>query len=469
MENNANTFKGLVHISPGKPMALVPTEDISKLKLKPEQQELHNAIGKSMRAYIDTIKELLDGKYAHLKEYAPRHLRDSTNILAVCCQDGIIVRYDINPAHQEPKPSVAVGYAKETISQLTPVISESVVYCHPDKNFKSLIPEKGPEIKLTKGDIRTGREVPIFHARLGFDIVIPPISDSLPKPPSKPYCLISVRNELEIGLTGKLLPTEHSTKKERTFFIRYKLRLPLGWECIEVFLYPELTQWKPEYAKIWAENDLLASVVAVQYRDRQLNNLDPNAAARAEIAKLLYEYRKLLDSEPSGEEPLQLFLTEHPELLCSTYIKVKPKLEIGPYITDFVFQEASRDYLLVELEKSTDSLFIKNGDTSSKLNHARNQISDWRRYIEDNLHTVQRELDLTDISSNPRGLVVIGRSGSLNADNKRKLATLLNESPNTKIMTYDDVFDNAKAVVENLLGPLWLESGKTEVYYLPEQ
>ena len=41
-----------------------------------------------------------------------------------------------------------------------------------------------------------------------------------------------------------------------------------------------------------------------------------------------------------------------------------------------------------------------------------------------------------------------------------------NESPKVRIMTYDDVLDNAKAVGENLLGPMWDVVGNTEVYYL---
>ncbi len=65
--------------------------------------------------------------------------------------------------------------------------------------------------------------------------------------------------------------------------------------------------------------------------------------------------------------------------------------------------------------------------------------------------------------------IVIGRSNSLTEENKRKLVALENESPKTKIMTYDDVLVNAKAVVENLLGPIWETYGATEVFYLPDK
>ena len=83
-----------------------------------------------------------------------------------------------------------------------------------------------------------------------------------------------------------------------------------------------------------------------------------------------------------------------------------------------------------------------------------------------NLNTVQQELGLKDISTNPSSLIVIGRSQSLSSTDRRQLTTIENESPKLKIMTYDDVYENAKAVVENLLGPIWENPGNTQIYYL---
>ncbi|HLM02710.1 MAG TPA: Shedu anti-phage system protein SduA domain-containing protein, partial [Pyrinomonadaceae bacterium] len=190
-----------------------------------------------------------------------------------------------------------------------------------------------------------------------------------------------------------------------------------------------------------------------------------NADARRKFEQLFQAFKSLLDSNPEREEVLQQFLKENPSLLCPSYIKLFPKLALGNHITDFVFREATGDYLLVELERSTLRLFKNNGDLSADLNHALGQITDWKRYIEDNLPSIQRELGLTEISSNPKSLVVIGRSQTLSSDNKRKLATIENERPKTKILTYDDVLQNAKVVVENLLGPISAASGQSRVFY----
>jgi hypothetical protein len=142
-----------------------------------------------------------------------------------------------------------------------------------------------------------------------------------------------------------------------------------------------------------------------------------------------------------------------------------PKLQLGATVTDFVFCDATQDYLLVELERSTLPLFRQDGHPTADLTHAQGQILDWKRYLEDNLQTVQRELGLAGITPNPNGLLVIGRSHTLHPRDRRKLQTMANESPKLRVMTYDDLYENAKAVFENLLGPLWDPGGATQIYY----
>ena len=143
------------------------------------------------------------------------------------------------------------------------------------------------------------------------------------------------------------------------------------------------------------------------------------------------------------------------------------KLQLGATVTDFVFCDAGQEYILVELEPSTLRLFRNDGHPTARLTHAHGQIHDWKRYLEDNLPTVQRELGLAGITPSPNGLIVMGRSQSLLPENRRKLQTMTSESPRLRIMTYDDVYENAKAVFENLLGPIWDAGGNTQIYYPP--
>jgi hypothetical protein len=86
-----------------------------------------------------------------------------------------------------------------------------------------------------------------------------------------------------------------------------------------------------------------------------------------------------------------------------------------------------------------------------------------------NVKTVRDELGLAGISTAPNSLIVIGRSHMLTEETRRALVTTNNTSPKIRILTYDDVYDRAKAVIENLLGPIWDQPGGTKVYYVKDR
>ncbi|MFC1926788.1 Shedu anti-phage system protein SduA domain-containing protein [Chloroflexota bacterium] len=450
-------------IPAGMPISMTQIDDIS-YDPTDEQLKIGKAIGLTIRSYMKTVKELLKNKYSNIRDYAPSHLSIPGMVFIFCCTDGIIIRYDSNP-----ESKVAVCYSNLSLSEFVPKISEEVVNCHIDRDSESNHPAKGVELTLFAVDMNSGVQNKLFSVNIRYDIVVEQPAGPLPSPPAKPYCLLSINNTMEIRLLGESLASENSSKTGKRFMMCTPLTLPVGWSCIEVFPNTDPKYWKPKYAPIWAENDLLAAVVRRQVQENKLNTLDPKAESRMQFAKLLQSYQQLLDSDPNKEEILQNFLKENPVLLCPAHIQIWPKLALGAHKTDFVFQDAIGDYLLVELEKSIDPLFLKNGDRSHALKHAQDQVSDWRRYIEDNPTTVRSELGLKGISSNPRSLIVIGRSNSLMPKDRRILQTMENESPRSKIMTYDDLYHSTKVIIENLLGPLWEEMGNTRIYFLTDK
>ncbi len=455
-------IKANIRFTGGGPMQISEraTEDTSGLSR--DQNAIVRQVGETVDAYLKSAEELLNGKYAALRDSAPPHLADRGNVLAACCADGAVIRYE----RKANETNVMAGWVEQDLPDVASLFSENVIHCYFDRNYTSTVPTTGTEFRLCVQDRHATTQRQLASARIGFDAVIEK-PECLPQPPHKPFCLLSVRNTCELQLVGQFVQDDPHGQEGRQFVMRTPFRLPVGWQCIEVFPFFRVEDWKPEYATVWAETDLLAAVAAHQCQERQFESLDPNAAARKEWAQRLQSFKDLLDSDPQREEVLQSFLRRHPFLLCPTYTRMWPKLALGKWKTDFVFCDATQEYLLVELERSTLPLFVKDGHTSSQLNHACGQIQDWKRYLEDNLTTVQCELDLTGISANPRSLVVIGRSATLTRENRRKLTTIENGAPKTKILTYDDVYENAKAVLENLFGHLWDIEGETRIYYLP--
>lgn len=446
------------------PLEISDEPDENAADLSPEQTEIVRKVGGVVKAYLQAVQKLIDTKYVHIKEWAPVHLADPGTVLVVCCADSVIIRYD----RKTDTMRVISSWMSETLSDVVPLLSQGLLHCYPERTYVSSVPTTGFELRLSKVEPITGLKEDFATAKIGFDAVLER-PEHLPEAPEKPFCLVSLRNSLEIQIMGEMLGDGTGGEQPQQFLTRTTVRLPVGWECMEVFPYFNVEQWDTKYTALWAENDLLAAVVAGQFREGQFQSLDPNASARRQFALLLNDYKALLDSNPDREEILQVFLRKHPALLCPTHTRFWPKLALGARETDFVFLEASNDYVLVELERSTHRLFKKDGDLTQALNHARGQVIDWRRYLEDNLATVQRELGLVGISANPKSLIVIGRSQPLTSQNRRKLVSIENESPRLKIMTYDDVYENAKAVIENLLGTIWEVYGNTQVYYLPPE
>jgi hypothetical protein len=428
----------------------------------PAQQAILRQVGDTLLAYRQALNDLLGGRLAHLKPHLQPYLSAPCNIVALCCDDGAVVRYE----RTNTQPKLVVGWLRDSITAATNVLSQQLVYCRPSETATPPSDESGVTISIgtTDKDSSTRREV--ASLRLLFEVVLtfPPVGALFQ---AKPFCLLSVKNDLEIYLQGQLDPMGPSTSEPRAFLIRSLLRIPVGWECIEVFPFRDVGTWQPTFAPVWAENDVLANVVAATTREEQLRSLDPLSDARKTWSRVLSEFSQLLSSESIQEETLQQFLARYPSLLCPTMTRVWPKLRLGSHVTDFVFQDARGDYLLVELERPSLALFVKDGHPSAEFTHARGQVQDWWRYIEDNLSTIQRELSLAGISTHPHALLVIGRAKDLSSEHRRKLTTLQNEAPSLRVMTYDDIHASATAVIENLLGPLWNLSGRTEVFYLP--
>jgi hypothetical protein len=453
--------KGELRLEGANPMVFIEEEGEITERWAPEQESVTKAVSLSVKLYLKTAESLTAGQYAHLKDKIPTYLADPGNVLIAVCSDGIVVRYE-RRTHEQRK--LAVTVLPQGVATGAAILSQNLVHiASPDaplpdnQNF-------GVELNLSVHSPQQGTSRDIVASRIWFQVTKLPPQE--PNPPgAKPFCLLSVRNQLDLELHGVLLRSSENSVPEQPFIARSSVRLTAGWDCIEVFPGLDASAWKPDSAPLWAERDLLGAVLIAQTADAQLSNLDPRASTRRVYAALLAEFKTLLDSNPEREQVLQTFLQEHPVLLCPTHVQMWPKLPLGATVTDFVFRDATHEYFLVELERSTLSLFRQDGHPTADLTHAQGQIVDWKRYLEDNLQTVQRELNLVGISTNPNGLLVIGRSSSLLPKDRRKLQTMMNESPKLRIMTYDDVYENARAVFENLLGPMWDTGGATQIYY----
>ena len=453
--------KGLLKFESANPMALVELNEESSMVWTPEQDAAAKAVLHAIKNYIKTTEALANGKYSHLRGSIPEYMANPGNLLVSICTDGVVIRYE---KKTEAERKSAVTVIPQGIAEVAAMLSQNLVHIESAEAPPPLNENFGVDIKLTLHSPSEGVSRDIVATRIWFQTKLSTPQQAISLG-AKPYCLLSVRNQLDLELHGVVGTESDGTTPVQPFIARTSIRLIAGWECIEVFPGFKLDAWSVDFAPLWAEHDVLGAALIAQTKDAQLSALDPRASTRRQYATLLADFKALLDSNPEREQVLQAFLQNNPIILCPTHVRMWPKLPLGATITDFVFRDAIQEYILVELERSTLQLFRQDGHATADLTHAHGQIVDWKRYLADNLQTVQRELGLDGITPNPHGLLVIGRSQSLLPRDRRKLQAMTSESPKLRIMTYDDVYENAKAVFENLLGPMWDTGGNTQIYY----
>jgi hypothetical protein len=454
---------GTITVTRGKPLVFEASPDAPSATQQEGATREQSPILESIKAYRDAIRGLVEGTFRDVAPRLPRHLRGPCNTFILRCSDGVIVRTDA--AEDEPKARYAT--TEKALQEVAPWLSETVLHFPADLT-KFDPADHGAHIQMDVVNFVTGASRPIASTR--FLVVASskwPDTVQLPKPPARPPTLVSLVNEITLHMEGSVEPVERQVREvapSEQFLAYGRARLPaLGWEAIDV--YPLLSDdyWNPGLAPSWAERDLYAWLAQVNATGVDLATLDGRGAARKHYAGLLAEFGALLAGE--REEPVHQFLKSHPELLCPGHDRCWSKVPFGDRVSDFVFREPWNDYLLVELEAPHRELFRADGQQREQLTHALNQITDWIQHIQNNRERVETDLGLQGISTNPRCMVVIGRSTALDDADRRKLATIQAQNNKLRILTYDDVLATARAHLERAFGPLGMEGENVEFYF----
>lgn len=175
---------------------------------------------------------------------------------------------------------------------------------------------------------------------------------------------------------------------------------------------------------------------------------------------LIEEFELLLESAPDREEDLQNFLFQNPIFLDPLAIEIRSKHELGSeFKTDFVIKRLNNEYVLVEIEKSTDRIFTQKGVFHSELTEAIAQVRDFQAWIHDNIAYARNTLPEI---RRPEGLLVIGRKSSLNPEMIKRLdEENFSRRGHIKIITYDDLLYQAKIIYSNLITHPKKVKGKT--------
>src|SRR6266566_4166008 len=159
----ATQKRGRLEVRGGQPLAFI--EDANPAEPAPEPpRELREAasqVAATLKAYRDAVKSLLSGRYADLRDFAPSHLREPCDIAAICCRNGIIVRYDLG---KEGATKIRGGAIDDTLTELAPKVSDSLLHFPLDRATYDPGPD-GIKLEMAKVNLQTGAMEPINTIR----------------------------------------------------------------------------------------------------------------------------------------------------------------------------------------------------------------------------------------------------------------------------------------------------------------
>jgi hypothetical protein len=162
------------------------------------------------------------------------------------------------------------------------------------------------------------------------------------------------------------------------------------------------------------------------------------------------KFQDLINTTKIEEIDCQNFLKSNPYILEPFHAQIWSKPRFGEkLVPDFLIRSMDNNYTVVEIERPDFPIMTKNGELSSKANHAKRQALDFRTWaIDNNLYARKTYADIY----RPFCLVVIGMENTLSESLRYRLRQE-NESTQgvIKIVGFDWIYERAKATFNNLI------------------
>jgi hypothetical protein len=165
---------------------------------------------------------------------------------------------------------------------------------------------------------------------------------------------------------------------------------------------------------------------------------------------ILTKFKEMLNNSDLKEEDFKQFFKRNPWLLGVgiSYKDILPEQRAGSsFRVDFLLKTFEDYYDIMELKKHTDNIIIggeKDWRISTKCENGISQLSRYIEYYERNVEQQHYEIGIDPYK--PFGFIVIGRCDSRNI--QRKLRAINSRYHRIKILTYDDLYDQAKRWIE---------------------
>jgi len=177
--------------------------------------------------------------------------------------------------------------------------------------------------------------------------------------------------------------------------------------------------------------------------NKALNQLPRDGAFSQQVQTIIDRFELMIKRKNFVERKLHRYINSYANFLLPEHKKVffEHALKLGKeeQVADFILQtNKGFPAILIELESSVHKVFKNKGELTTEAQHARFQISEWDRFISEDINNSQGEMNF--LKGPRKRLVIIGR-GLENYDDM--IAHFANYT-DTVIWTYDVLIKEAK-------------------------
>lgn len=180
--------------------------------------------------------------------------------------------------------------------------------------------------------------------------------------------------------------------------------------------------------------------------------------------ELIKEFLELIDDEKTNENDIQRYLEEHSEMIPLPILlnhhlnfrSIISKLPLGrEYKTDFAYLTKSStgwNLVLIELESSHKKIFTKdkkNPKLTQAFNNARDQVNNWKAYVQKNYEKVRdsvknllQPINMRDNILEVKYVLIIGRSDNAKLSEKERELLQTEKQAGIEVMTYDSLINH---------------------------
>jgi hypothetical protein len=212
-------------------------------------------------------------------------------------------------------------------------------------------------------------------------------------------------------------------------------------DCLWLFKSNQTSFFSKEMAEHLATNEY-----------QKLASMLVNRIPIQNLVATLSNFKELIENDRTSEPDMQRFFENNWFFLVMNAKRVFPKFNMGgEKIPDFIVETTDYKYRIIEIESPNAELYTSESPPrpARKLREADTQVKSYLSYAHENILHLRQKLPFLS-GETIEGLIVIGNSSILSAEQRKRLDQDRAYGKDYDIITYDQLYQSISNFLETL-------------------